>query len=262
MHPDTIPALRELLERERPSGNPVDRIPFGISRIDEVTGGGLARQGVHEVYPSAAVHFGAATGFAALLALKAAGAKPILWARQQFLDRETGSPSASGLAELGLDPARLVFVRAPNGEGVLRAGEQALRCAALGAVIIELWGEPKTLDFTASRRLSLASAKSDVPIFMLRAAASPGQSAAITRWSVESLPSRALEANAPGLPAFKLNLLRHRGGTTGHEWRVEWNRDRKCFQDPQESVAPVSSSVVSLSLSRSAAATQEWRRAG
>ena len=116
---------------------------------------------------------GAASGFAAALALRAAETRPILWARQDFLETETGALNACGLAELGVDIERFILIRARDAEGVLRAGEQAARCTALGAVVIQPWGEPKILDFTASRRLSLAAAKSNVPIFMLRAAATP-----------------------------------------------------------------------------------------
>jgi protein ImuA len=234
----------------RPGG-----ITFGADAIDEALGGGLIREGLHEIYAGTVAHFGAATGFAASLALRAAGGRPFLWAWQELLDREAGKLNASGLVELGFDPEQIILVRARDAEGVLRAGEQAARCTGLGAVLMELWGEPKKLDFTASRRLSLASAKYGVPILVLRVAASPAQSAATTRWSIQALPSRALEANAPGFPVFELNLLRRRGGTAGHIWRVEWNRDRKCFEKRRNfSAAPVSCSVVPVSHDGSSAA--------
>ena len=241
-------------------------ISFGVFTIDAVLGGGILRGGVHEIYAPSTAHVGAAIGFAAALAARAADLRPILWVRQDFLDTETGALNASGLAELGLDPARIILVRALDAEGVLRAGEQAVRCSALGAVVIEPWGEPKILDFTASRRLSLASAKSDVPVLLLRAAASPSHSAAVTRWSVKAAPSRALEANAPGFPEFELNLLRHRRGTAGQTWRVEWDRDRRCFKSRRRSDdAPILGPVVSIPHDRSSEAGtpfQKFRRAG
>ncbi|MDP3254902.1 MAG: hypothetical protein Q8M82_02805, partial [Bosea sp. (in: a-proteobacteria)] len=113
----------------------------------------------------------------------------------------------------------------------LRAGAEAARCPALGAVLIEPWGEPRRLDLTASRRLALAAEGSGATTLVLRAAVAPQPSAASTRWQVASLPSRALEANAPGAPAFSLRLLRHRGGLGECEWRVEWSRDRQSFQE-------------------------------
>jgi protein ImuA len=241
-------------------------VSLGAPTIDAAFGGGLVRAGLHEIYAAEIAHFGAATGFTAVLALRAAGNRPILWLRQDFLDTETGALNASGLSELGLDVERFILVRARDPEGVLRAGEQAARCSALGAVVIEPWGDAKILDFTASRRLSLASAKSSVPIFMLRAAASPSQSAAATRWLVRSAPSRALDANAPGFPAFELTLLRHRGGMVGRVWPVEWDRDRKCFQDRQiNDAAPLSRPMVPVPGDRPApseAPHVAWRRAG
>ncbi len=247
MSQDAVSALQNALNSLEKTQSPIvqDPISLGSRAIDDALSGGLIRAGLHDIYSAGTAHISAATGFAAALASRAAGPRPILWVRQDFLDSETGRLNASGLAELGLDPACIILVRARDIEGVLRAAEQAARCPSLGAVLIEPWGEPKMLDFTASRRLSLASAKSGVPAFMLRVSASPAQSAAATRWKVQALPSQPLEANAPGFPMFELSLLRHRGGVAGQVWRVEWHRDQKCFQDQSCSgVTPVSRPVV------------------
>ncbi|MGL4396176.1 MAG: ImuA family protein [Hyphomicrobium sp.] len=238
---------------------------LGVERVDDALGEGLTRGSVHEIYLSRPKDVTSAFGFTLALALRTAGRKPILVSQQDVLDAETGALNASGLAELGLDPSRIILVRTRDAEGVLRAGEQAARCTALGAVVIETWGEPKILNFTASRRLALAAAKSNVPIFLVRAAASPSQSAASTRWSVRSAPSRPLEANAPGFPAFDLTLLRHRGGMAGSHWCVEWNRDRKCFQERERGdVAPISRPMVSVPASRPhpSQAPLTWRAVG
>ena len=265
---DTLPMPRQAITASADDSQPEAAPPlsFGERAIDHAFNGGLSRRGVHEIYAPSSAHTGAATGFAATLAARASGLRPILWVRQDFLDTEAGGLNASGLAELGLDPRRIILVRTRDAEGALRAGEQAARCGSLGAVLIEPWGEPKILDFTASRRLSLASGKSGVPILLLRAAAAPSHSAAMTRWSVRAAQSQALEANAPGFPAFELTLLRHRGGTAGQTWCVEWNRDGKCFQSHQRSgAAPLSRPVVSIPPGRPAemgAALQKFRRTG
>lgn len=211
----------------------VGRIGFGAPALDEALGGGIARAALHEVYAAGTADLAAATGFAAGLALRAAEGRPIFWVRQDVLDGEAGRLHPPGLAELGLDPARILLVRARDAEGVLRAGAEAARCSALGAVVIEPWGEPRRLDLTVSRRFALAAEASGVATLLLRAAA-PSASAARTRWLVSALPSRALEANAPGDPAFNLRLLRHRDGLSEREWRVEWCRDRQAFQDRTE----------------------------
>jgi protein ImuA len=208
----------------------VGQVTFGAAALDEALGGGIARAALHEIYAPGTADLTAATGFAVGLAIRAAQQRPILWVRQDVLDAETGRLHPPGLAELGLDPARILLVRARDAQGVLRAGAEAARCSALGAVLIEPWGEPRLLDLTASRRLALAAEGSGVTVMLLRAVANPDPSAARTRWQVTALPSRALEANAPGDPAFNVTLLRHRGGLAECEWRVEWSRDRQCFE--------------------------------
>ncbi|QEL26468.1 hypothetical protein FQV39_07755 [Bosea sp. F3-2] len=205
--------------------------------MDEALNGGLARAALHEIYAAEVADLATATGFALGLALRAGAAeekiaeRPILWARQDFVDAEAGRLHAPGLNELGLDPARLLLVRARDGESVLRAGAEAARCPALGAVLIEPWGEPRAFDLTASRRLALAAEGSGVPVLLLRVAAAETPSAARTRWQVRALASRALEANAPGAPAFVVRLLRQRGGAAEREWHVEWDRDRRTFAE-------------------------------
>lgn len=251
--------------------SPVERVAFGAPSLDEPLGGGIARAALHEVYASAGADLAAATGFAAALALRAAGSRPVLWVRQDFLDAEAGRLHPPGLAELGLDPAQILLVRVRDGEGALRAGAEAARCAALGATLIEPWGAPRQFDLTASRRLALAAETSGVLTLLLRVAAQPEPSAASTRWQVRALPSRAREAQAPGDPAFGLRLLRHRGGLGEREWRVEWNRDERCFRDRIGSeggskngagyAAPLSRPLVSLSGER-ALASAGLRRTG
>ncbi len=256
------------------------RVSFGVAGLDEVLGGGLVRAALHEVYAPGTADLAAATGFAVGLALRAAGQRPILWVRQDYLDSETGALHPPGLSELGLDPGRVLLVRARDAEGVLRAGAEAARCGALGAALIEPWGDPRLFDLTATRRLSLAAEGSGVATLLLRASASQSPSAARTRWLVGPLPSRALEANAPGDPAFKIRLLRHRGGLSECEWRVEWSRDRQCFAEgsgfperpvlpekpvrtwPSPDVAPLSRPLVPLPANGQAAAEKRVPAAG
>jgi protein ImuA len=219
------------------SGRAVDgQVTFGAPTLDDLLGGGIARAALHEVYAAGTADLAAATGFSVGLAIRAAPTRPVLWVRQDVLDAETGRLHPPGLVELGLDPARILLVRARDAGGVLRAGGEAARCAALGAVLIEPWGDPRLLDLTASRRLALAAEASGVTTVLLRASPRQQASAARTRWQVSALPSRALEANAPGNPAFSLRLLRHRGGIDEREWRMEWSRDRQSFQE--QSVFP------------------------
>ena len=207
------------------------RFSTGSATIDAALGGGLLRGALHEIFARQILDEPSAASFAITLALRTAGERPILWVRQDFVGLETGEIYAPGLNELGLSPDRLILVRARDAPSVLRAGEEAARCPPLGAVLIEPWGNPKTLDLVASRRLALAAACSDVPLFMVRAGGTPAPSAAATRWSIAAAPSAALEADAPGHPAFAVSLMRDRVGSVGRNWIVEWDRDNRAFKD-------------------------------
>jgi protein ImuA len=220
---------------------------FGLDTLDARLGGGLARGAVHEVLPGSSADHAAASGFALMLALRAAGNKPILWVRDDRGARMTGNVYAPGLVELGIDPARIMMVRAPDELAVLRTASDALGCAGLGAAVIEPGGEARKLDLTASRRLALAAEKSGVTCVVLRSATSIIASAASTRWQVASAPSAALAGNAPGHTVLALELVRHRGGIAPFETFVEWDRDQLCFAQ-----ATLSGLVLPLSARRSA----------
>jgi protein ImuA len=244
-----------------------DLFALGFEALDRHLGGGLARGALHELYAERLTDTAAATACGLALAVRAGGARPLVWVRQAFLNGETGAPFGPGLAEHGLDPARLILVSAPKGQEALRAAAEAVRCRAVGAVILELWGEPRALDLTASRRLSLAAAQSGTPLFLIRVNAQPVASAATSRWQVSASSSVALEANAPGHPAFVMTLLRHRAGSQPRTWLVEWNREQQAFA-PR---GPISGGVVYVPGRRPTAAPlgqtpdnspPDWRRAG
>jgi protein ImuA len=230
---DALSALRRSLAQLAPSGAAhCGLFGLGAPLVDEALGGGLSRGGIHEVFAGEVGDGAAAAGFAVALALRNAGpAGRILWVRHEMAGLETGSLYAPGLGQLGADPDAFILVAIRDVEAALRAADEAMRCAALSAVIIEVWGEKRVLDLTASRRLSLAAEKSGVTGLFIRAAADPSPSAALTRWSVKAAASTPLAAGAPGSPAFDLELLRHRAGLSGGPWRVEWNRDQRSFRD-------------------------------
>jgi protein ImuA len=138
--------------------------------------------------------------------------------------RELGELYPPGLAEFGADPSAILTVRVHDALAALRAGNEALRCAALGAVAIEIWGAPKALDLTATRRLARAAERAGVTALLLHVAAEPMPSAALSRWSVRTSASRALAAGAPGAGVFEADLLRHRAGFPPRSFRVEWDR--------------------------------------
>lgn len=222
-------------------------IRLGSAHLDEPLGGGLPRAALHEILAEDGTRdAAAASGFGLGLALRASRRRPLLWIRQDVAERETGCPFGAGMADFGADPEGILLVHVPDQAQAMQAAEDALRCPPVGAVLAELWGEGRASRLTATRRLSFAAGRSGIPCILVRLGASPAPSAATTRWSVAAAPSRPLEANAPGRPAFTLTLLRHRAGIPGRTWPVEWDRDRLAFTDP----APVSRPVVPVPVRR------------
>ncbi len=242
---DTLTRLRQRLDTIGPShrnDKNKSRIPLGCAEIDAALQGGLAPGLLHEAVTAGGRDGAAAVGFAAALALRAKERRPLVWIRQRFAEVEGGDLYAPGLAELGLDPGGLTLVRARHPRDLLAAGLEAVRCPALGAVVLEMWGRSPLLDLTATRRLMLAAERSGVTAILVRVGAEAERSVAFTRWRVGAARSRPLAANAPGLATFDITLLRNRAGTSGLGWRVEWDHGQQRFR----SAAPLSRGVVPL----------------
>jgi len=226
---------------------------LGAAAIDDVLpGGGLARGALHEieVAPGAGreAALGAASGFAAVLLAcfatecgratdcgpatdrgpgadrgsGAAGRGPVLWCQRRI------DLYAPGLAAFGLDPARLIVVRAPAPRQALWVLEEALRGHRLAAVL----GEVDGIDLAASRRLQLA-ARAGTPCLLLRRGPAPGISAAVTRWRVGPAPGDAAQSgHGPphnlGASRWRVELVRCRGGAA-RAWLVEWCHETHRF---------------------------------
>lgn len=255
-----------VLERQRPimadrqqvasPDGTSDMLAFGHAAIDAALSGGLARGRLHELFAASEEDSGAAAGFAAMLAALAvrggASLSPasssrvspgqagtVIWLRERLAEVRGGCLHAPGLAELGLDPGRVILGVLDDPLALLRVANDVVRCGQVNVVVIELWRQPRLLDLTASRRLAVAAEQSGVTALMLRAEAEPTASAAQTRWSIASAAAVPLEADAPGFPTLDLELLRQRGGPSGLAWRVEWDRDQGQFCEPTLSRAVV-----------------------
>jgi protein ImuA len=236
----TLATLRGRIERiEAPTdAHALRRVALGHAGADAVLRGGLARAAVHEVFSEG--HQGAtASGFIAGLAGRIMAHRPLVWVRQDFSDIESGALSMSGLAELGLDPRLLVTVRAADVDSALRTAADALACDALGAVVLEVFGEARQLDLVASRKLTLAAQASGVTALLLRMAATPQPSTAETRWIVRAAHSPpGAPFGAWGAPMFDAQLVRNRHGPVGR-WIMEWKCDECLFFEPAAYPQPV-----------------------
>ncbi|MBB5704934.1 hypothetical protein [Sphingopyxis panaciterrulae] len=231
-----LAGLRRRVARIAASGGPSGAraggwLASGHAGFDAALGGGLAAGRVHEMFAADPLDAASAAAFAALLALRGGGAAPLLWLRTADAARRGGCLHAPGIAELGGNPDRLLLIEAGDAKALLAAANDAARCPGSAAVVVESWGRLPALDLTAGRRLALGARDAGVTLLLLRLAAEPTPSVAETRWRIAAAPSRELEAQAPGAPAFDLELLRWRGGPAGARWRLEWNRDDQAFRD-------------------------------
>ncbi|MEO1169807.1 MAG: hypothetical protein AAFW97_13950 [Pseudomonadota bacterium] len=113
-----------------------------------------------------------------------------------------------------------IHVVARNAKDALWAMEEGLKCPSLAAVIGETYGDPRALDFTATRRLAVAAERHGVPAFLVRIGGHADLSGARRRWRVASRPSRPHphDPGAPGAPAWSLDLFRARYMRPG-----QWN---------------------------------------
>jgi len=168
---------------------------------------GLGRTGVHEVAGADYGDTAAALGFA-LVAGARATTGAIAWVGEARLARDRGALSGPGLCALGLDPGRVLLVEARRTRDALWSVEEAMKSGAVGLVL----GDVSQADFTATRRLALASQARGVPAILVMPHGRAGASAASARWRVRAHPS------APN---------RHDPGAPGHiRWRAVLERAR------------------------------------
>lgn len=264
---NTLASLRgsiERIEAHADASSPA-RVALGHAEADATLQGGLALAAMHEVFAEGR-QSAAATGFIMGLAGRAAARRPLVWVRQDFAETESGALSMAGLAELGLDPRRVVTVPAADVDAALRTAADALACDALGAVVLEVWGEVRQLDLVASRKLTLAAQASGVTGLLLRVAAQPQPSTAETRWIVRAAHSPPAAASMPaapgsawGAPVFDAQLVRNRHGPVGR-WIMEWKCDECLFAKPAAYPQPVAAAPAHRP--HQAAAHAGQRRAG
>ena len=221
-----------------------DRVSLGHGvALDRALGGGLRRGGLSEVVAGCPGDAGAASGFALALAARFAvgGTAPVVWILEDRARAETGAPYAPGLATHGLDPAQLIVVRTLNGTDSLWAMEEALKCRAVSAVVLDLW-RTKTYDLVASRRLVLAASASGTSGILV-AAGVPGtasvlSSAAQTRFEIAAAPGQYIPIETrlplPGRAAWAVRLARIRAGPAGTSVEFDWEKVWPLVWDHEE----------------------------
>lgn len=187
----------------------------------------MADQRLHELCPAGPGAEMAALGFSLGLASSWAGAAGVVWAGEEGVFAEDGAPYPPGLAQFGLDPARLIVIRTAKRDEALWAAEQALTLP--GAIVIcTLAQGGKPLDLKATRRLLLCAERNQARCLLVRPLTDA--SAAWTRWRVGPAPSVG-EEDELGRPAYTLELVRSRFGAAGAKFIVDWNADARSFAE-------------------------------
>ncbi|MEQ8333906.1 hypothetical protein [Nisaea sp.] len=220
------------IERGAGTADQVARCPLGLEALDHHLGGGFALGRVHEITGEARgeVRDASVFGFTAALLVRLLDTTrggDVLWCVRDA-NMVGGMAHGRGLAALGLDMDRVLFVRARDEAVRLWAMEEGLRCTGLAGVVGELGparaGEAARV---AERRLQLAAEASGVTGFLVRSL--PGHGAAGTaesRWSVRAAPS-----GGDPRPVWSLSLERLRGGQPG-AWHLLWDPQEGRFREP------------------------------
>lgn len=218
-----------------------DLLPTGVAPLDDVLGGGLPLAALTEIHAPTARSAGIAAGFtlalaSALLARSVDKSLPLLWLGTAEVFAEAGFPYAAGIHRaFGIAPQRLLFAEAPKLLDALWIGEEAARLPDLAAVILELRGNPRALDLTATRRLHRRAMAAGRPVFLLRQSSEPMPTAAPVRLLVE--PEQAAPrlmfgrplAGSLGPPGMRLTVTKSRTARPG-TFTLEWNPDDRILQ--------------------------------
>ena len=214
----------------------------GLGAIDACfPAGGLPMAAVHEIWTDRASARPAASGFAIALACHLARARrgrraggDLVWVYPRGHAREWGLLYGPGLMAFGHDPGRFILVEAPGTIEALWAGEEALRAAVPGGVVIAVDDAYGRHAFMASRRLELAARAGGSSAFVLCHGTETPASAASLRWRIAPMPGRAhgrdqgrdqgRDRTFPARLRWLVTLERNRRGHCG-AWIVEWNHE-------------------------------------
>lgn len=171
---------------------------------------GLGETGLHEVCEASYGDFSALTGFALAASLARKGA--VIWVQQARLGLEHGRLLHTGLPHLTKSPHDIMHVAAHRLTDALWATEEAIRSGAIGLIVAEL----AEADFTATRRLALASGRHGVPVILLMPYAREGATAASVRWRLSARASAPNRYDPRGLGVVRWKAVLERSRQAPH----------------------------------------------
>jgi protein ImuA len=208
------PALAEARQRVEAEGNGFPSLPSGL---------------MQEIFADETRDGGGSLAFALAQAQALLGPRrPVIFYLQMANDAQSlGVPYGPGLSWFGLDPTSLVIVRTADMTEFLWAAEEITACRAVAAIVADIRGSPKLLNFTASRRLSMRASSSRVSLFMLRYGTRHESSASHLRWRLT--PQRSgrnpYDDRALGAARWRLRLEQGRIAGQRSEWLLEWGKN-------------------------------------
>ena len=210
----------------------------GLKRLDAaLPGTALSFDACHDFTPSQKTDVAQTAGFILALLQRLPPARlqrgPVVWCQTAFNAREYGRIYAPSLLGKTVSPHHMLFVNVPKDRDMTLVLEECVRVPRVAAVI----GEGPAPDFTASRRLTLASQKSHVPCLILNTSGIIGASAAETRWRIAPIagPPDPRDPKGPGFAAWEISLARSRGAnaalnpTLARPLKVTWNDETHTF---------------------------------
>jgi hypothetical protein len=143
-----------------PLGAEEGSLRLGVPALDDALQGGIALGALHELAPTTELQLGAALGFGlGIAALAAAGARhagsdrqsggsrQVLCIQTDYAALAAGTPYGLSLEDLGLSMDRLLILRVAHPRDALWAFEEALKCPALAAVLIQRPQRPRRFRF-------------------------------------------------------------------------------------------------------------------
>ncbi|WP_064708125.1 ImuA family protein [Rhizobium bangladeshense] len=230
------------------------RLPVGVTSLDEAMEGGLPLDAITEIRSTLLRDAGAACGFALAAAAllqrveeEASDCSPILWIGDTVSTMEAGLPYAVGLQDFGLRPERFLQALPRKLDEALWLAETAVESGAFSVVILEIRGNPVHFGLTESRRLGLRAKAAGRPLFLLRQAGEEEASSAVFRLLAQPAPSgmRALSdgsrlAGSIDNPVFRLSLEKSRNPAP-LSLLLEWNpHERQFFPigEPRHALTP------------------------
>ncbi|MGE6697263.1 ImuA family protein [Hyphomonas sp. NPDC076900] len=184
---------------------------------------GLGRHGLHEIAEAAYGDRAATTGFLLAAAPRPSRRTILLWVTQASSARDMGRVPEAALREATGGKARRLGIVTRHTSDALWAIEEAIVSGVVSHVIAEV----DSADFTATRRLTLASERHGVPVTLLLPHTCEGATAAATRWRVCPQPSapNRYDPRAPGHARWRVHLERCRAAPAlvGQAFDLEWN---------------------------------------